>query len=751
MSLLDNLTARLPFGQKTQESEYFFSLNIGLSLVSASLWSLTGKNLEILGTSTMPYSDTEDLIDKANRALEKALGAFELEPEKILFGVPDGWLMDDNLKEPYLKLLRTMLKEYGLEPLAYVATSHALSHFVHKHEGVPLSAVLVEVGDFVVVTVVQAGKIIGTKAAKHTDQLFADVEKAINGISGVENLPSKILLYSADQTTSLTRLKESLLSYPWVQKLPFLHLPKIETLPATTINDALVYAGASEMLPDVSPAISYAGAGSQSPIARVESLLSNAADAAGLGFVTGDVLNQEKPAPAEPSKEDDNLRDPEGPLFEEEEPPLRHQPAVRAPMEVMAPIEEEFVQVENKLTPYFAKIQRFIPTSLSHSKFANRRLLIPLGVIVLLAVAYLLLIKAEVTILVDPKILEKDAQVIADPKVKSVDEANKIIPGTIVETSVTGTAQGTATGQKAIGNAAKGTVILYNQTSNSVSVPSGTTLTSDKGVKYKLDSGVQLPAQSVSTGSAFQKITTPGKSDPVNATAVAIGPESNLAPLANLTVGNYAQADVVAQNDSAFAGGTSKNVTVVTADDQKKLQAQVTADLKKKASDELQGKLQAGQKVPVDALSVTDSKFVFNKSVNDQATEFTVNATLKVKGTAYVDTDLKTILGKMVETTVPDGYVLNLQETETQADISSVDKDGKITFLAKFRAKLLPNLGTDELKGRLRGRSVGEVAEIVKGLENAVGSEVKTSPNLPSALVRMPLLIKNITIKVSPK
>lgn len=721
MSFLKDLTAHLPKGKKPQSAEYFFALNVGLSQVTASVWSVLGNHLDILGQSVQDYKDTDDLVVQANQALDQALGAFETEPAKILFGVPDGWLLDDNLKEPYLKLLRSMLKEYGLEPLAYVATSHALTHYLQKEEGAPPTAIFLELGQFLVATIVQGGKILGNKAIKHTGDLYENVEKLLLGFHDVDTLPNRILIYTADQNEDLVKAKNQLMSFPWMQKLPFLHFPKVDTLPDAVITSSLVFAGASEINPDVDFKMSSLVVGLPNKIqSLMEDTVENAKEElSNIGFVAGDILD-----------------DPEGPIVHNSHLSAHHHPlspTINEPSDIQ-PVADR-VSILNQVRKIFGG---------EKSGFKKWGLILG-GLVLVFLTAYILLIKVHITILVDPRVLEKDAQVIADPKVTAVDQVNNIIPGVIVEATVTGTGSGNATGQKQIGNPARGQIIVYNKTSASKNLAAGTTLIAAGNMRFTLDSGVNVASQSaVEGGISFGKATS-------SVTAAAIGPDSNIAAGTELSIGGFDALAVSAKVDQALTGGTSKNVTVVTADDQKKLQAQVTNDLRQKAIGDLGGKLTDGHKLPADALSVMDSKFTFNKTVNDQTSSFTVNATVRFKGTSYADADLKTVLGKLVETNVPEGFELNLQETETQADISKVDKDGKVYFLGRFKAKLLPKFDMADLKNKINGRSTSDVANILRRIDNVVGSEIVFNPPVPSQFALMPLLDNNITISISPK
>lgn len=721
--------------KKDTPTSYFFALNIGESQVSAVLWSICADALDILGQSTLPYISTDDLVDKAHRVLDSALGALEVEPTKILFGVPDSYLLDDNLKEPYLKLLRRMVKVYDLEPMAYVSTTHAIAHLLQKQEGVPPTTILVGVGHSIVVTVVKAGKIVGSQGVKRSDSLFDDIEQTLTRFSEVEVLPSKLLLYatSADKEETLERLKDELTSCPWMQKLPFLHFPKIDVLRGSVEVQAIVVAGAVEVSPDVNfnihvplQAAAYKGSPEHEDVSQEDS-----------GFVSGDIRSSEALVP----KPDLMRGEPASPELQRGEP------------------DTESLLKDSSFTnkSLFLKARDTFLTSarvIKRSTFKRPSpiLIAIIGAILLLISSYLMLVKAEISVFVEPRILERTTQVVSDPASQIVDESNKVIPGTIVETTVTGSTKGPSSGKKQIGEASRGKVVIYNLTSSKVSLPAQTTLTAKNSLKFTLDSPVQIASQSSSTGADLTTVIKPGKTDQaVGISAATIGPEGNLPAGSELTVVGYPNAQVIARVDEALSGGTSKDVTVVTAEDQKKLQAQLLSELRKKAQEELQVKLTDSKKIIPEALTAQDPKYSFNKKINDTASEFSLTATIHFKGTAYSDSDLKVIVAKLVETNVPEGFELNLADTQTQADVAKVEKEGKLIFLAKFRANLLPKLNTSELKNRIRGKSVPEAISQFKGMEGVLGAEVKLTPNVPAKIARLPLLQRNINIIITPK
>lgn len=713
MSVLGDLAAKLPGMKAATPAERFFALNIGSENLTAGLWVIESGKVQVLSEASEKYATQEDIVDVTDRLLDSVLSNSPVEPSKILFGVPDSWLQDEDLKEPHLKFLKTLIKELELTPMAYVATSHALVHFLEKRDGSPLTGILVGIGKkFVTVTLSRAGKIDGSIALERGESLGADVEKGISHVVKGEVLPAKILLYGQD---NLDAQKSEMTSYPWMSSLSFLHMPKIEIAPDNLELNSIVFAGAVELVPTVkfddtafvkhSGIVSHMKEDLTEPKEPVDSEIEDG----DFGFVAGDVVTEKEEASDILDKEDDFIED-------EVESNLR--------------LTEE--------TPLAVK-------RIKMPSFLSNKFLLGVGVaLVAIIAAYVLLPKAKVMVYVEPRILEKETQVIASPSIKEVDKDKQQIPGEIVDVTVTGSSTDQASGKKQIGDPAKGVVKIINNANQAQNLSRGTVITSTSGVKFTLDTGVNIASTSATSESKSTATT--------NVTAAVIGADSNLPSGTQFTIPSAAQVAVLAEGN--FSGGTSKDVTVVSSDDQKRLLASLTADLRKKATEQLQAKLDQegkGKKVLQETLTEEVTKKTYSKNVNDQTSTFSLDVNVKYKGTTFNDADLRTIVAKLVETNIPDDFTLSLADATTQSSVSKIDKDGKVTFTAKFKAKLMPKLDTDKIRQQIIGKSPQGASDVIKSYQNVLGADITLTPPLPGFLQRLPLLSRNITVTVGLK
>lgn len=740
MSFLQKLSAKLSLKGASEKPEFYFGLNIGLSEVNAMVWEIKDHKLTIFGEAFSKFGAEEDLIEKANLALDDALGSFEVEPNKILFGVPSSWTLDDELKPQYLKLLSRMVKEYGLEPLAYVTSTHAIAHLLQKMDGIPPTSILLGISEeFVEVTLLRGGKSVESRNAKRSDHLFDNIEKTLMEFSEVEVLPSKILLFANNPNLDLDKIRDDLISYPWMQQLSFLHFPKIEKLQPGIAGLAVAFAGAIELDPGIDcKALGRKNSDESRParlakFSLVPSKNPLRAPSEKKKFKRTFALNRMNQESGPQESSDESLLN-----LDEDQEIGRAQGG----LPIALPL--------GKISEILTKRMKIL-TKLPFKGPAFSKILIPVIPLLIFLAAYINFVKAEITLFTEPKVSSKEAQVIADPETKVVNEAANVIPAGKVEVTVSGISKGNATGQKQIGNSARGQAVIYNLTDQVKSFSQGTTLVGPGKLSFSLDAPVTIASQSATLGADYKTVLEPGKSSAVGITALDIGPDSNLPAATELILSSFPKSQFVVRVDQALSGGTSKTISVVTADDQKKLQVQVLDDLRQKAEEQLKAKLTGNQKIIADALSVVDAKYSFNKTVNDQASEFSVNATGKFKGTTYNDDDLKAVVSKLVKLDVPDGFMIDLANSDTQTEVLDLQKDGKLVFKAKFRAKLLPKLDLNMLRSSVRGKPSGLASNSLKKLNNVVAVEIRFTPNVPKSLAILPFLDKNLNFVISPR
>ena len=361
------------------------------------------------------------------------------------------------------------------------------------------------------------------------------------------------------------------------------------------------------------------------------------------------------------------------------------------------------------------------------------------GLLLLGGLLYYTIPRATVTVLVAAVSVDESTNITVDKDATVADPTKKIIPGKTLEQSVSGEKTIAVTGKKNVGDPAKGTVTVYNKVTSSRTIPKGTTLTSGS-VVFTLDSDVSVASASESIGSiTFGKATA-------NITARDIGANGNLSSGSEFTFANVSSSQVSARNDSAFTGGTSKQVTVISRADQEALVKALTDDLVEKAKQQLLTSGQSGERLIDQTIKTQVAEKVFDQELDEEAKELHGKVTITVSGIAISDEDVKAVLMSLVEAKVPSGYRIAPEQTTVSTDKVSIKKDGSISLTAKLTSVALPTIDTEALKGNLTGKNVTQVTEMLRRTTGVAGAEYRFM--LSPTTSRLPLKRNNISVTV---
>jgi len=354
--------------------------------------------------------------------------------------------------------------------------------------------------------------------------------------------------------------------------------------------------------------------------------------------------------------------------------------------------------------------------------------------------AYWFLPRAEVTLFLEPEILEKDFTVTLDPTTGTPDKEKFILPAEQIGVEIEGSKSKTTTGTKDIGDPAKGEVTVYNGTSNEKTFDSGTVISSTAGLEFTLDDDVTVASQSSAAD-------PPGKAT-VNVTAKEIGTEGNLAAGTEFAVANYAKSDYVAKNDSAFSGGISRQIQAVSEDDQEVLLADLKASLETDAKEKLLTQLSPEVKLVEESITSKVSSSNYSHEVEEETDNLELSLKLQAKALVYTEQELQELVEDSVLESVAEGFEYLPEETEFSFEVGEVDEKGRATVKAHLKAKLIPEQDLEQIKKNLAGKYFVIGQTYLNNLPRVAGFEAQISPKLPGRLGTFPRRANRIEIKV---
>ncbi len=746
--------------KKPETREVFLSLLVEATGVVAQAWEMGGEG-RVESIETVVRDIPQDSWEERTKAVDSAITVLEdkagtLNIHKVVLGMPAAYLTETGDISPTIRPhIKKLTKDLALKAMGFVSLPAALIHQLKKEEGVPLSAILIGVGGGkVTVSLYKVGVLAGQKIFAYEVTAVSSIEEALQSFTEAEVLPSRILLYGL-VPSQLEQLRGELLRHPWPTRANFLHFPKIEALPVLGLISAVSLAGASELAltlgeeitseepekaesaaPETAPAVPVP----PKELAEETESEEEISTRAGESLAEAQEANVEMVAPEDlgfarnvdvlepvPPKRDARLRPPVAEAAEEK------------PSKVTGiSLPKLHLDFSRFSLPKLPRFKLSLPALGLHG-------LAPVVAAValvtgLLGLLYWLLPRATVTVLEVSQPLENTAVVLVDPGASDIDSAGKVIPGKKQEKSVSGQKALPVTGKKKVGDPAKGTVTIYNKITSSRLFRKGTALTAGS-LAFTLDSDVTVASASETIGSI-----TFGKANAA-VTATSIGAEGNLPAGTELSFKDYPTSSVVARNDNAFAGGTSREVTVVSRADYDSLVKVLTGELVDKAKQDLAGSVGGGEKLIDATVKTALTEKTFNQELDQEASTLEGKLTLTVSGVSYNEDQLKTLLKTLLSGSIPAGYTPVDTRTVVSVTNPVIKKDGKISLTAKFQGVALPNLDIAAIKKEIAGKKITAVQEYLRQTSGVGGVEFHFRYSLGKS--RLPFNQNNISVSVA--
>lgn len=741
--------------QEEEKKEYFFALEIGIGIVKSAVWLVEKGQIDIVAVGTSQnWGKEEELLNAVDATLSSAAENFTpkkevAEPNKVIFGLPADWVQEEKILPDKLKILKNLSDKLELEPVGFVITTEAITHYLKATEGVPSTAILINVGKSKIsLTLVRLGKISLPQLVQRSQNLGDDVIEGLSRYGEKEPFPSRILLFNGED--ELEEARQSLVEYSWQEErveekeVTFLHLPKIEILERDFDIKAVALAGGKEvaraagiMADFVKKKEEIVPPEAREPATEEKEEVLPTID---FGFIKGkDILEERKPVGVELAEEREEKKEIEPEKIEEEIP-------VSPPLKRIFLPKLDFSWLK-KID--FSRFFAIFPGFLSKISFETRA---PLIIVIILTILFIFggitttlywyIPKASVFLLVEPEVLEEEFEVRLDPTLTIPDKEKLALPTQEIEVTLEEEKNIGTTGTKLIGEKAKGEVTIYNGTPKEKTFAANTVIASSTGIEFSLDDDVTVASQS---GTAAEPV--PGKAA-VKVIAVEIGTEGNLASGTEFAIANYSKSDFVAKNESAFSGGTSREVQVVAEKDHEELLSSLTEELEAQSIDRLKVETPAERSLLEESIKSSTVDKVFNNEVGEEATEVNLRLKRKFIALTYSESEMRNLIEEVIKDRVPTDLEFRKEESKMEFKLKETTKEGISVFKVRLLASLVPRLDLEKIKKDLRGKYPGLGKAYLENLPNVAGAEIKITPRLPTQLLTFPRIARNIQIEV---
>ncbi|MBC7459305.1 hypothetical protein H7200_01155 [Candidatus Saccharibacteria bacterium] len=279
-----------------------------------------------------------------------------------------------------------------------------------------------------------------------------------------------------------------------------------------------------------------------------------------------------------------------------------------------------------------------------------------------------------------------------------------------------------ATGTGRVGEKATGTMTVTRTSvsSNPLSVPAGTTFTSGS-FAFVSTQATTLDGTSVGPGGVVQDSAT------ITVAASDLGAEYNLSTRAyQSSVGG------ISSQGSQMAGGSSREVKIVSADDIERAKGQLigqSTDAEKKA---LSQKFVNGEKVIDSSFTVDRAEAVSVPAVNAEAPA-TGKARLTIATTytlyAIASADLESYLMSSLKTQIDNENSQKVYSTGAdKVGLSNFRKEGEaLTVAITATGQIGPQIDEVAIKDQVKGKIYGEVQSALQSIDGVKDVDVKFS------------------------
>lgn len=725
-----------------EKKELYWSLIIEPGWVQAGIWSIKEEKVEVeIISPVVPWDEenSEALLEATDAALSSAVQKLPedvVEPEKTVFGVSASWVTDGQISSQYLEKIKVLCEKLAIVPIGFVILSEAISHFLKFEEGVPLNALILRVNaEILEISLFLLGKQVEGTIVSRSVSIKDDLVEGLSRFKSQE-FPSRILLYDG-KGGELEDFRQEIMTISWdgFSNFKFLHTPKVEEILPEKKILAVCLAGASELshitgikivddsglaaeeISQESDMVNF----EEVPVKEVESL----------GFVVNKDVTGENGL----EKETESLPVNEKPVVNISE----NLPRVEEEKEVKANL---ITRNLRKITPIFSKLsfKKEKPSIVKEKTNSKKIFIIGLVVLILIFGAGFLfwwqVPKAKVTIYVSPDKLEETTTVLVSSGQNDQTTEEKVLPGEVIVKKESGEKTKSSSGTKVVGEKAKGEIKIF-RSGVEVVLPVGMEILGPGNLVFTLDNET-----TVASGSA----ATPG-TKVASVTAEKIGPEYNLARDSSFGVGNFPRSDIEAKNEAAFSGGSSREISAISEEDQTQLEEDLTAELLSRGEEEIRQSLGEEKYLIVESVKAININKDFSAKVGDEAQSLKLALSLDVEGLSLEKSILIAFANEVLKDKVPSGYVLR----EDQIDFSFEylgDKDGLFELNLKLTGNLLPQVKTDEIINQIAGKNPAIAREYLTKISGFSKVKFEINPLLPGRLGIIPKIQKNITIEV---
>lgn len=294
------------------------------------------------------------------------------------------------------------------------------------------------------------------------------------------------------------------------------------------------------------------------------------------------------------------------------------------------------------------------------------------------------------------------------------------------------------TGTREDGEKATGDVVITNYTFESRTFPRGTELRKGDLI-FTTDAEVKIA--SASGGTVDSRPIVP-KEATVKATASEIGAEYNISKGSQLSVASLSDSSFKAFAETAFTGGSKKEVKTVSKADRDALAKSVTTKADESSSDVLGAAVTSDDVFLQDMTEIRLAETVFSGEVGEEASRLSVKAQSEIEFYTVQKKALHAKVAELFADSLAEGSRVDLASLNVEIEDVDASVD-EVDISVSAEGKSLKEVDSEAVLGASSFKGKGMLAENLKSQFEIRDVQIESSFSLSPWT---PLFRKNITV-----
>ena len=408
------------------------------------------------------------------------------------------------------------------------------------------------------------------------------------------------------------------------------------------------------------------------------------------------------------------------------EQPIDKEQSTESPKQVL---EDKVPELKSEMAK-----RRISPTGKLPDKKKLKKMLLIAGIALLVllvmgAIFFVMAYRSFSRVEIDLDFSQADSEVSEVITVSNVarnaDPVNLVVPGSEVVLEDSSSGDGVATGKKETGEFAKGVIDIRNKsTESAVNLGKGQVVIDiSTNLQYELSDSISIPVDQ------YQR--------DIPVVAKNFGSQYNT-DQTTFRFEGFTTDQLIGFGFRGIKGGTSEEVTIVTAEDVEKVKRSLETGVKGNLETKLRSEIRRGEVLLDGSQKFEEISLVQTVETGAEGQNFSVDLKMKVTALKMNEDDIKELAEEIIKKNedATDEAEIKVGDFE----VKNIKIEGeKVTFELSAKGEVNENLKLEDLKTEISGKNISDAEKYIKDLEQVSEVKITYKPTyIPERIRKIP-------------